>query len=288
MIGSAAGQYSRPLTPRRPARRTTPNFHGDRCIATRLLIPKEHGAYGQLLIPLLTALLVGRPAPGAWLLAASATAVFFAHEGVLVLLGQRGVRASREQRASAMRSVSLFGGFSLVTGLVGLSILRSDALIWLLLPVSLAAGVAVAVFMHLERTTPGELLVAAALSSMSVPVTLAGETRLGQALTVFAVFAVVFVAATLSVRALIGRTHKGSGPPPLVAAALTLVGIVLLAWLSLAGRLAPVAPFATLPVCAVAVGLVIAPPGPRYLREIGWTFVGATLLTAAVLVLGLR
>lgn len=237
---------------------------------------------------MLTALLVGHPAPGAWLLAASATAVFLAHEGVLVLLGQRGVRAVREQRSNALRSVSLFGGFGLVTGLVALSVLPSDALAWLLLPVSLAAGVAVAVFTHVERTTPGELLVATALSSMSVPVTLAGETRLMQALTVFAVFVVVFVAATLSVRALIGRTHKGSGPPPLVAAVLTLLGIVLLAWLSHAGRLAPVAPFATLPVCAVAVGLVVAPPAPKFLREIGWTLVAATVLTAVALVLGLR
>lgn len=233
-------------------------------------------------------MLVGRPAAGAWLLAASAAAVFFAHEGILVLLGQRGVRATREQRSSALRSVSPFGGFGLVTGLVALSVLPADALFWLLLPVSLAACVAVAVFTHMERTTAGELLVAAALSSMSVPVALAGESRLTAALTVFAVFAVVFASATLSVRALIGRTHKAGGPPPLVAGVLTLLGIVLLAWLSLAGRLASVAPFATLPVCAVAVGLVIAPPAPKYLREIGWTLVGATVLTAVALVLGLR
>lgn len=237
---------------------------------------------------MLTALLVGRPAPGAWLLAASATAVFFAHEGALVLLGQRGVRAAREQRSSAMRSVSLFGGFGLVTGTVALSVLPAWALLALLLPVVLAVCVAGAVFMHVERTTVGELLVAAALASMSVPVALAGDASLPQALTVFAVFAVVFFAATLSVRALIGRTHKASGPPPLVSAALTLLGLVLLAWLSLVGQLERVAPFAALPVCAVAVGLVIAPPAPRHLREIGWTLAGATVLTAVALVLGLR
>lgn len=275
---------------RRPRRAgsTTSNCRGDNRIATRLLIPKEHGAYGQLLIPLLTALLVGSPSPGAWLLAASATAVFFAHEGLLVLLGQRGVRAAREQRASATRSVALFGGFGLVTGVVALSIVPADARVWLFLPVALAACVAVVVYLHLERTTGGELLVAAALSSMSVPLTLAGDGRMAQASTVFAVFAAIFAAATLSVRALIGRTHRGAGPSPLLAAVLTLVAIALLAWLAMTTRLAPVAPYAALPVCAVAVYLAVVPPAPKYLREIGWTLVAATVLTAAVLVVGLR
>lgn len=236
----------------------------------------------------MTALLVGSPAPGAWLLAASAVAVFFAHEGLLVLLGQRGVRATRELRASATRSLALFGGFGGVTGLVALFVLNADALFWLALPVVLAACVAVVVFLHVERTTAGELLVAVALSSMSVPVALAGNAGLLPALTVFAVFAATFIVATLSVRALIGRVHKAGGPPPLAAGLLTLTAVALLAWLSLAGRLAPVAPYAALPPSAVALGLVVSPPAPKYLREIGWTLVGATLLTAVALVFGLR
>lgn len=214
--------------------------------------------------------------------------MFFAHEGLLVLLGQRGVRAAREQRASATRSVALFGGFGLVTGAVALSVLPADARVWLLLPVALAVCVAVVVFLHIERTTGGELLVAAALSSMSVPLTLAGDGRMVPAFTVFAVFAAIFAAATLSVRALIARTHRGSGPPPTLAAALTLAAIALLAWLSMTARLAPVAPYAALPVCAVALYLTMVPPAPKYLREIGWTLVAATVLTASALVLGLR
>ena len=39
-----------------------------------MLAPREHGAYGQLLFPLASALLIGRPAAGAYLLAASAVA----------------------------------------------------------------------------------------------------------------------------------------------------------------------------------------------------------------------
>ena len=50
-----------------------------------MLLPREHGAYGQLLFPRLSALLIGRPAPGAYLLGAAAVAAFLAHESLLVL-----------------------------------------------------------------------------------------------------------------------------------------------------------------------------------------------------------
>src|SRR4051812_49522750 len=65
------------------------------------MLPREHGAYGQLLFPLVTALAVGRPRVVAWLLAASAVGAFLAHEPLLVLLGQRGARAARAQRGQA-------------------------------------------------------------------------------------------------------------------------------------------------------------------------------------------
>ncbi len=48
--------------------------------------------------------------------------------------------------------------------------------------------------------------------------------------------------------------------------------------------LAPVAPYAALLVCVVALGLTTSPPNPRHLRAIGWTLVGATLLTTLLLV----
>ena len=73
-----------------------------------MLLPREHGAYGQLLFPRLSALLIGRPAPGA--------------------------RALHEQGGDARRSVALFGGFCAVTGAVSLFVLPRPALIVLFLP----------------------------------------------------------------------------------------------------------------------------------------------------------
>ena len=87
---------------------------------------------------------MGAPAPGAYLLAAAGVAAFLAHEGALVQLGQRGGRATRELGVEARRSVALFGGFCVVTGLVALTQLPTDALVWLapLLLVNLVADYA--------------------------------------------------------------------------------------------------------------------------------------------------
>lgn len=249
-----------------------------------MLLPREHGAYGQLLFPLLSALLIGRPAPGAYLLGAAAVAAFLAHESLLVVLRQRGARAAREQGADARRSLALFGGFCAVTGTVSLFVLPRPSLTVLFLPVLLALLMGAAVMLHRERSTLGEMLAAVALSSLSLPVALAGNATRTDALTLFVVFSAVFVTATLSVRAMIGRVTKAGGPPPLLAGVLTLLMVMGLAVAAFTGTLAPVAPYAALPVCAVALGLTTSPPNTRHLRTIGWTLVGATLLTALLLV----
>ena len=252
-----------------------------------MLIPREHGAYGQLLFPLVSALLIGRPAAGAYLLGAAAVAAFLAHESLLVVLGPRGSRAAREQGRDARRSLSLFGGFCAVTGLVALLVLPRSALLSLVVPALMAIAVGAVVLMHRERTTGGEVLVAIALASVSLPVAVSGSVTRGAALTLFLVFASVFVTATVAVRTLIGRVTKAGGPPAPVAAVVALSAVAALAGLAVAGYLSPVAPYAGLPMCAVALGLTAKPPSPKHLRAVGWTLVGATALGAVMLVAGL-
>jgi len=249
-----------------------------------VLVPREHGAYGQLVFPLLSALLIGHPAAGSWLLSGAAAGAFLAHESLLVLLGQRGVRAAREQHDAAMRSLALFGGFSLVTGIVSLAVLPRPALLALVLPAALLVLVLLAMVTHVERTTAGEVVVALALASVSVPVALAGGVDPADAQTVFLVFASVFVAGTLGVRAMIGRVTKAGGPSRLMAALLTLCLVALLAWLAHHRRVEPSAPYAATPVALVALWLSVWPPSPRQLRRVGWTLVGATLATTVILV----
>lgn len=252
-----------------------------------MLIPREHGAYGQLLFPLVTALLIGRPAAGAYLLAGASIGGFLAHEALLVVLGQRGSRAAREQRTEARRSLALFGGFCAVTGGVAMVMLPRSALVLLLVCLALALLVGVAVVLHREKSTGGEMLAAVALTSASLPIALAGYVEMRAAWTVFLVFAMVFVTATVAVRAIIGRVSRAGGPPVVLAAVLSIVAIATLALLAMTERLVPVAPYAALPVCAVALALTAWRPSPRYLRPIGWTLVAATTATALSLVVAL-
>lgn len=252
-----------------------------------MLVPREHGAYGQLLFPVLTALLIGRPAAAAYLLAAAGTAAFLAHEPLLVLLGQRGSRAARNQRAEAWRSLFVSGSVAVVAGIGGVILFPRTLLHVLLVPLALAAIVGGLVASGRERTTTGEMLAATALSSLSFPVALAGHTGGVAAHTVFITFAAVFCTATIAVRALIGRTARGGGPSPIIAGAAT-VFVVAALWLAAEYRfVASIAPWAALPVALVGLGLTVWPPAPRHLRTIGWTLVGATLLSAAILIVAL-
>lgn len=252
-----------------------------------MLIPYEHGTYGQLAFPLVTALAVGRPTVGAFAFAVAAFAAFLAHESLLVLLGHRGVRASREQRADAWRSLAIFGGVAIVSGMAAIAVLPPAARVGVAIPAMLAIALGVLVALRRERTTLGESLVAVTLSSVSLPIAIAAGASAEAAHTVALVFAIVFVTATICVRSII-VTSARTGPTRLTAAAVTLAGVAVLLVLAARGTLAPVAPIAALPVCAVAAGLLVRPPSPRRLRVVGWGLVGATTTTAALLIVVLR
>src|SRR3954452_18893302 len=102
------------------------------------MFPKEHGAYGQLLFPIVTALAAGRPGTVASLLSIAALCAFLAHEPLLVLLGQRGPRAARDQR---MRAAAWGGGFATAAALCGgasIALAGRDVRTALILPASLA------------------------------------------------------------------------------------------------------------------------------------------------------
>lgn len=253
-----------------------------------MLIPKEHGAYGQLLFPLIAALAIGHVTAGAVLLAVAVSSAFLAHESLLVVLGQRGSRAAREQAQDARSTLAVFGGLWIVCGVGALWLMPRAVVPYLAIPIVLGAFVMAAVFMHRERTTPGEMLVGAALASSALPVALASGVALRDAATVMLVFALVFATATIAVRSVIGRVSKAGGPSTMVAAVCAVSVVGGLAALTSARVLAIVAPWGALPVCLVALGLATRPPSPKQLRVVGWTLVGATLLTTLVLIVGVR
>ena len=253
------------------------------------MLPREHGAYGQLLFPLVTALAIGRPGAAALTLSAAAIFAFLAHEPLLVLLGQRGRRAVQEQRSRAWRWFAACTVAALACAAVAIASMPVDALIGLSVPGVLTLALAIVIAARHERKTAGEILTTLTLSSLAYPVALAVQAPSRAAVTLAAAFATAFVAATLSVRAVIMCTRRPPAALSRITAGLALVvGILGLAALWRLGLAAGVGSWAVLPVCGVGFVLVLAPPSATRLRLVGWTLIAATVVTAIILIAGLR
>lgn len=253
------------------------------------MFPKEHGAYGQLLFPLVTALAISRPRAVAWLLAASALCVFLSHEPLLVLLGQRGARAAREQRRLAAIWLVGFAAAATLCGVAAFALAASHVRIALVAPAALAVFLALGILTQREHTSAGEVLSALALSSLALPVALAGDAPPAAAVTSATVFAAAFVSATLCVRAVITATRRPPAAGARVLAVVVAAASVSVLWVLVAGGYAsPSAPWAALPICSGGALLALRPPSARHLRTIGWSLVAASTITTAVLIATLR
>lgn len=254
----------------------------------RSMLPHEHGAWGQLAMPLLTALAIGRPGAAPLLLTAAVVLAFVAHEPLLVLLGQRGQRARKEDGARAGRWLAALAGLAAATGLAGIALAPAPARIALLLPAALAAVVGFLVSRKLEKTVIGEIAVAAALASAGYAVALAGGAPQAAALAALLAWILAFAAATLAVQVILVRVRsKGAEDPGRRHAALAALLGVAAAALSLLGLPAALA-LATAPTVAFSVVICLLRVSPRRLRELGWALVGSSVVTLAILVAGLR
>ena len=126
----------------------------------RSMLPHEHGAWGQLAMPLLTALAIGRPTAASVALAASVVLAFVAHEPALVLLGQRGRRARDEDGARARRWLAVTGGLAGAAAVAGLTLSPLAARLAFAVPAALAALVVWLVLRRLEKTGAGDIFAA--------------------------------------------------------------------------------------------------------------------------------
>lgn len=254
----------------------------------RSLIPHEHGAWGQIALPVLTGLFLGRPGAAALLLAAAFLTGFLAYEPALVASGQRGRRAREEDGRRALRWVLALGGACLALGLAGFALASPAAKLASLFPPGLAAIVALLVAADLERSALGEVTVAVALSSCGLPVAIAAGVSPSVALSAWLAWILAFAAAVVAVQVLLSRARpvgRDRGP----AAALLAAAIAAAAFALWAGELIPVAvPVAVVPMTAVALALTLSRVTPRQLRRVGWTIMGAGVATLVLLVAGLR
>jgi hypothetical protein len=240
-------------------------------------------------MPLATGLALGAPGAAALLLCAGVVLAFLAHEPLLVTLGQRGKRVRDAFGALAARRLAQLGAGAALLGGAGLALAPPEARLAALAPAALGLPVVPLVLWRLEKTTAGELLVAAALSACAAPVALAGGAPAswawGAAVTWFASFA----AATMPVRATLlwARTKGARELRPLAAAgALAVAGAALAA--AALGPLPWPAAVGVLPTAIAAAVVGLLRVRPQRFTAVGWSLVGASVATLAVLVVGFR
>jgi hypothetical protein len=205
---------------------------------------------------------------------------------MLVLLGQRGPRALREDRDRASIWLAASAGVAAITGAYGmLSLGPSRA--WTALP-AIGASVLLAPFVaaRKEKTAWGEIIAAIAMATAALPASLAAEIPRDLALCAIASWSLGAITATCGVREVISAQRAPASFVARIAspALITLVGIgaVVAGWLpwwSIA---------AASPSLALALGLAASPPHPGHLRRVGWTLATASIVTLVALVVALR
>jgi hypothetical protein len=251
----------------------------------RSLLPKEHGAYAELAVPMLAALMAGAPGIPALVLAMGAWAFFLAHEPALVLLGRRGERARTEHGERALTRLLVLGVAGIVLGSVGLvvspPVVQSTSLAVAALAIVFVAVVARG---H-ERSTAGEALAAITLAAAALPVGLASGLSVGTAARAWGVWSLGFVAVVIPARS-IGARRRGFVPVGVRALPAGLaLGIGIALWGPVLGGPELLA---LVPLVLAGGWLGIARPPPRRLRQVGWSIVAATLLTGCMLVLAAK
>lgn len=253
------------------------------------LLPKEHGAYGQIAFPLATAFLAAGVSSAGILVAAAVVAGFLAHEPALVVLGQRGPRAKRELGRRAARWLGSWMILATGAGLGALAAMGPEARWSLAVPAVPAALLALAAARGAEKSWHGETCAALAFSGAALPVAMAAGAPASTGAAVAIPFSMLFVSGTLAVRGVVLRV-RGGGDPALAAAsrraalALAAAGPVALGLIASAAVLPWSVLAAAAPGLLTAAVIAVRPPAPTRLRTLGWTLIAASFVTSAIVV----
>jgi hypothetical protein len=238
---------------------------------------------------MVTALAIGRPGTAAMAWAGAAALAFLAHEPVMVLLGQRGARVSREERRRARRWLASYLTGVVLLGWLAIARMPNEARLAVLVPLTLGAMLAIVIGARREHTRGGEVLSAIAMASVAWPAALASGVPPVAARTCAVVFAGGYAAATLAVHAVIARSRR----PPAMGARITamLAGIIVVVLVGSAAQMHALdraAALAVAPMLCGAIVLAWAAPPARRLRTVGWTLIAISIATAGLTIAILR
>jgi hypothetical protein len=255
--------------------------------------PREHGAYGQLLFPLGTALAISGLTPSALLVTIAAVAAFIAHEPLLVLTGGRGARLQREHHRRATRWLGATTGLAIAAGSAAVASAPAETRLMFLWPLLLATALLVFLVYKREKTAAGETVAALALSSVAIPICASSTAAATSGFIVAVLFAGLFMGGTLAVRVVILTVRGGGDPPGVRRTRVQLATVVVImttavVWAPTFDLKVATAAFAVLPGFILAIALAAHPPAATQLRTVGWTLIGTSAWAAAVLVGALR
>jgi YwiC-like protein len=246
-------------------------------------VPREHGAWGQLILPLVTALSLAPSIAGIAFSVASACA-FFLHEPVRVWF-KRGTLDPRNVPLSSLRRSAILFVVATTSGLSGFALSPHRILPSLVVVLPLVSLSLVLLVANRERTSYGEALAGTTLPSFAIPVLLAGGANWSQVWFVFTVFTVSHVVMTFGVRAVIAKTKQNKNTIERIWQTLLIDALAIVfayytmphSWLFVAA--APL---------VFGTALAAFPPHPRHLRKIGWFLVGVSVVTATCIWFSLR
>jgi hypothetical protein len=254
-----------------------------------VLLPKEHGAYAQLAVPLVTGISVTGPTVAGVCLIVAAAAAFAAHEPAVILLGRRGPRATRQHGRAAVRWLAAQVMLSVVSAAIAVGTMDAAARWSIAIPGVFALLVAATVLCDREKSWYGETAAAIAFAGLALPQTMAGGAPLASAAAVALPFALLFVTTSLAVRAVIVRV-RGGGDARAAAAlrwsafGVSVAGAAGLAWLTALELLPATTLFAASPGVAAVVTFHLWPLPAARLRAIGWTLACVSAATAVITV----
>ncbi len=252
----------------------------------QLLLPKEHGAYAQLAFPLVTGMALAPPRLSTITLGLAAVAFFLANEPLAVLLGVRGMRLRTQWGPAARIGAGLLLTAGL--GLGGAGVALAGSAVWptLLAPAAAAIALVPMVLAGKQKTLVGETLVVTAFTTLILPLGATSGAPTARTVPAVLVWWTSFLLSILEVHAIKARLKPGRRGGWTRWASPAASGLVVLACLGVAVadyESWGVYALALLPPSGTVLALSVLRVHPRRLKQVGWTLVGANILTLVLL-----
>jgi hypothetical protein len=254
-------------------------------VSGKRFLPREHGAYAELLFPVASGLVLGHPGFVAFGLAAAAMFLFLANEPLLVALGVRGARLRTELGAAARRHFAVLTAVAAACGITALSLAPPAVRTLALVPMALGVLLVPFVLAKRLKTLSGELLAVAAFASLHLPLGAAGGLG-GVALWgPVAVWLASFASGTLAVHAIKARQQRRDAALVRGARAFSIAATLAAAAIAMAANELRWLGVAALVPCAAVVAVNFVPIRTKSLKTLGWLLVAANLAALCVLAL---